>query len=330
MEEIKDKENVRVVWSPAVRWSIDNEDLKIQVFRYKGSESRLFPEFYYETQKGIYIKDLLKAFPKFDRNILKQFILDLIKKRVLVDSPLKVKELFYTQNSLFQNKYPQSIRYDSDELNRFKIEQLSRNYYIDAYKINLKDRECGISEIENRKSWRSFDVTKQITFESFSILMGTFKQKQCNNQISYYYASAGGLYPIDVYVYIKKSRIENIEEGLYYYSPIDNTLKLINHVEQIPTDIHFFNNQQIFEESAATIFFIYNAEVTMPKYQGMAYEYALIDTGIMVETINIIGEKLGIGFCSIGDMNFEKIEHMFKLQKNQIHLHTLELGLKNV
>ena len=39
-------------------------------------------------------------------------------------------------------------------------------------------------------------------------------------------------------------------------------------------------------------------------------------------------EELNIGHCSIGDMNFEKIESLFKLKENQVHIHTVEFGIK--
>lgn len=66
----------------------------------------------------------------------------------------------------------------------------------------------------------------------------------------------------------------------------------------------------------------------MPKYGGMGYYYACIDTGIMVEVLTQVAEENDIGLCSIGDMNFSKIEKYFDLSKNQVLLHIVEVGLK--
>ena len=51
--------------------------------------------------------------------------------------------------------------------------------------------------------------------------------------------------------------------------------------------------------------------VSMPRYGGAGYEYAFIDTGIMVELFTHICEYLNLGMCSIGDMNFDKYKSLF-------------------
>ncbi|KUL98244.1 hypothetical protein RO03_01535 [Fusobacterium nucleatum subsp. nucleatum] len=325
---IEDYTNLRVVWSPSVKWLVDNNGLKIEIFRYKGGEANLFPEFYYITQKGILFYQLIEKFPSFNKEILKKFILDLYQKRILVDSPLKIKELFYTQNNLFENTYPESIRYDSNELDKFKNKQLNRCYYHNHNIHLMCYGEKDFIDIKSRRSIRDFNINEKISFEIFSKTISIFKQLHTKHGIFYNYASAGGLYPIDIYIYVKQDKVMKINEGLYYYSPIDNSIYLINGNETISCNIHYYSNQKIYENSAYSIFFIYNAEVSMPKYEGIAYEYALIDTGIMVQTYCLVAESAGLGCCSIGDLNFEKIEHMFKLSKNQIHVHTLEVGLK--
>src|SRR3712207_1974125 len=101
---------LKIVWSPAAKWLIDENGLKIQIYRYRGKEKNLFPEFYYITQKGVLFYELIESFPNFEKKILERFILDLYQKRILVNTPLKIKELFYTQNNLFENDYSSSIR----------------------------------------------------------------------------------------------------------------------------------------------------------------------------------------------------------------------------
>lgn len=319
---------LKIVWSPAAKWLIDENGLKIQIYRYRGKEKNLFPEFYYITQKGVLFYELIESFPNFEKKILERFILDLYQKRILVNTPLKIKELFYTQNNLFENDYSSSIKYDKKELDKFKNKQLSRCYYRGQSTALPHLGKTDFTNIKNRRTVRDFNTDEKIEFDIFGKSMSIFKQEKVEEEILYNYPSAGGLYPIDIYLYIKQDRISGIRRGIYYYSPIDNSIYLIDANKAIPRDIHYYSNQEIYEKSAYSIFFIYNAEVSMPKYQGIAYEYALIDTGIMVQTYSLVAEKFGLGCCSIGDLNFEKVEHLFNLSKNQIHLHTLEVGLK--
>ncbi|MBP3196042.1 MAG: SagB family peptide dehydrogenase, partial [Butyrivibrio sp.] len=183
--------------------------------------------------------------------------------------------------------------------------------------------------MENRQSHRSFKETEAVPFENFSQVISSFRQrKQSNGDIRYYYPCAGGLYPIDIYIYVKDGRVDKLDGGLYYYSPVRDTIELINKEAKIDENSQFYTNKKIFSSSAFTVYFVYNAAVTMPKYSGAGIMYACIDTGIMAEQLVNISEMLGIGTCSIGNIDFEKISHLFNLNKNQVLLHSVECGLK--
>mgnify|MGYP000227937612 FL=1 len=66
----------------------------------------------------------------------------------------------------------------------------------------------------------------------------------------------------------------------------------------------------------------------MPKYGGMAYIYACIDTGIMVSLLTYIAEAEEVGSCSIGEMDYKKIKPLFPLTSNMSFLHSMEFGIK--
>lgn len=320
--------NTRYYWSPGVRWEINVNAVKIEIFSYKDFVVDLFPKFYFLTQKGISIENLLEEFSNVDHRKVNRFINDLIKKRVLVSSITTPHEVFFTQSCLFQNDYSEKIICDASELTEFKEKQLQRNCAPkSARKIPLKNTEFP-DWISQRRSYRIFNTEARIDYDTFSKLFSIFKQQRDDYGIRYYYASAGGLYPIDIYVYVKDGRVESVGKGLYYYSPVDNSLNLINETCNIIKDAHYFTNQSIFEQSAFSIFLVFNAEATMPKYGGMAYFYACVDSGIMVNSLTVVGELNNIGLCSIGDMQFGKIEKYFQLNRNQVFLHSIEVGLK--
>lgn len=315
-------------WSPAVRWEIISGKLKIEKFNYGERFKVLFPEFYFYTEKGIVLEDLKEKFVEFDKRILESFINDLVKRRILVQNPLKVHELYYIQDRLYQNLYSEEIRYNAKALEKYKKEQLNREAVKEAIsRIPLQPSNYPELIIE-RRTYRSFNEDKPVPFEVFSSILGVLKQVKDGEKIKYNYASAGGLYPVDVYVYVKRNRVETLKQGIYYYNPKHNEIALINDVSVIDDESHLFTNQSIFHTSAFSVFFFYNADVTMPKYSGMGYFYAGIDVGIMVATMTQIAELHSVGTCSIGDMNFEKIEEYFNLTQHQYHLHTVEFGLK--
>jgi len=324
------QERKKYYWSPSVRWERVDDKIRIEMFVYNGIALEIFPEFYFLTYKGITLNELSSKFSGLDIKRLNIFIEDLIKKKILVSSILSPNEIFYPQNRLFNNQYSDRIMYDVSELKKYKDEQLDRTFE------NCKDEKIILGDqveyppfVANRRTCRDFDKNKKISFEKFSELLSILKQIKINDSTTYYYASAGGLYPIDVFVYVKANRVENIDQGIYYYSPVYNSLSVVNDKAIITNDAHYLNNKPIFDSSAFSIFLVYNARANMPKYGGMGYYYACIDCGVMIGTFTQVAEFSNMGICSIGDMDYRMIEKYFNLNENQVFLHTIEVGLKS-
>lgn len=315
-------------WSPSVFWKLVENRLEVEIFSYEDFIPSLFPKFYFLTQEGVGLQELVNEFPEINPRKLKVFINDLVKKNILISRLLNPQEIFYTQGRMYTDDYGDDLLFDLKSIEAFKKKQLNRMPDLkDTTKVELSD--AGFSpSIEERRSWRRFDEEKKVPFQSFSKMISILRQIRNENEVKNYYASAGGLYPIDIYIYVKKDRVEQLEQGLYYYSPIQNSIYLVNSNADINAKAHLFFNKDIFESSAYSIFMFYDADVSMPKYKGNAYFYACIDSGIMVATLNQAAESVNIGMCSIGEMNFEDIADNFKLNKNHIFLHAIEAGLK--
>lgn len=330
VQEANSKNNKKYFWSPSLNWEQIDNKIKIEIFIYPEIAAELFPKFYFITQNGKTVEELMNEFPEVNKEKLKALIKDFIKKKVLVSSLLTPQEVFYPMKKLVKSEYGDDLMYNPEESQKFKIKQLNRSFEnCKEFKILLSNNDNIPETMKSRYSYREFDEETTISFEGFSNILASFKQIRENEEHTrYYYASAGGLYPLDVFIYIKDKRVENVRKGLYYYNPVDNSISMVNDANSITDEAHFFINKKIFNSSAFSIFIVYNAEANMPKYKGMGYFYACIDTGIMVSTLTQSAELNGLGLCSIGDMDFRKVEKYFNLNENQVFLHDIELGLK--
>ena len=316
-------------WSPSMQWKKEGNKIFIEGMGYSGIATYVFPKLYFITQEGITIEGIFEGFSMIDEEQLNSFINKLIENKVLVNSVLPLKDVFKPLDKIFDNKYGDEIYYDVKSAEDFKNQQLRRQLPYDKSKsIKLKNEEEYPITLRNRSTCRAFNKKRKISLDKFSRIMEVFKQTIRDNEVHYYYASAGGLYPIDIYVYVKENRVENIDEGLYYYNPIDNSLGIVNKAEKIAKASYEYDNRPVFESSAFSLYFIYNADATMPKYGGNGYIFACEDVGIMVSTLAYISETQDIGLCSIGTLDFEDIRNIFKLNKNQIFIHAVEVGLK--
>lgn len=254
----------------------------------------------------------------------------MLERKLLVTSIQGIKEIFYHQGLLFSGDHEIDplMKIDKNLVEEFKMKQLQRtNCNLSDVEISLEPENDKPDFIKNRQTTRKFDTSRKVSFSDFSQLLSILKQNQVNNQPKYYYGSAGGLYPIDCYIYVKPNRVESLQGGLYFYSPVKNTVSLVDPKLEFHNDIHFFTNQEIFDTSAFSIFLTYHAETSMPKYEGMAYYYGILDCGIMTQALSLQASYLNLGSCSIGDINFIKVEQGLSLSAEEKLLHTIEFGI---
>ncbi|MCC6082866.1 SagB/ThcOx family dehydrogenase [Bacillus thuringiensis] len=322
------QENNIYFWSPIMHWEKSEGRIIINEYNAPTVAVEVFPEFYFCTQNGIEIDELIDRFSNIDKKEIQEFIMFLIEKKVLIKSILNPKDLFESQTKLFQ-KYDENLMFDKEKLDVYTNVQLNRMFKgCKKTKIELIKPDDTVLSMFERRSQRVFDETTKISQDVFSNLFGVLQQIKNKKEVKYAYGSAGGLYPIDIFIYIKKNRVDGVRRGLYYYHPVSHSIYLVDDMALITKDVHFYNNKNIFESSAFSIFMIYNSESSMAKYGGNAYSYALIEAGIITATLTSVAEHQGIGLCSIGDLHFDKVKKNFKLQRNQVLLHVIEGGLK--
>jgi amino acid adenylation domain-containing protein len=325
-DQIQDTDKM-YYWSPAMHWKFS--DALVQIGEQHYNKKQLFPEFYFLTSEGISIANLKTKFDNIDANELNTFINDLVKDNVLVDGLYTWHNIYKNLSKLHNNEFDKDILFNKEKYNEYKEIQMNRDFKnSDSKEITLDiNHEALPVTITDRMSYRNFNETQVISQKNFSDLLSVFRQYKQNDSYKYYYASSGSLYPIDIYMYIKANRVEGLEEGLYYYNPSNHKVNLLS-TEEINEKSAYIKNKEIFRSSAITMYMIFNADASMPVYGGDGYFYASLDAGIMIQVLTHAAEVLDMGLCSIGDMNFDVIKDQFNLTSNQVHLHTIELGLK--
>ncbi|MCI4139080.1 SagB/ThcOx family dehydrogenase [Bacillus vallismortis] len=316
-------------WAPSIQWRQEDNEIIIGELKFKGKVIDFFPEIYFEFQKGIFLNELPLIFQDFNIKILKMFVRDLIRNRVLIDSSSTPNELFKTQNQFIHSNFEENYFLNSENINEYRNNQLNRLASLKFKEtIQLNDCEEIPSFIKERKSTRNFDSSKPISFSTFSNILGVFQQKNIKGNTQYFYPSAGGLYPVNIYLYIKENRVENIEKGLYLYKPSDNSINLIERAEFREINFNYFINSEIFKKSNFTVFYTLDNDVIIPKYGGNGYYYGLLEAGVMTSLLSYITEYFKVGSCSIGEIKFDELKEYFKLKKNEVFLHTVEVGIK--
>jgi len=114
------------------------------------------------------------------------------------------------------------------------------------------------------------------------------------------YASAGGRYPIEVYVAVFNS--EELDKGIYHFNVLDNSLELIKMGECCNKVRKFYQNQSIVisQDYPCLILLSMVFNRTMEKYGERGYRFILLDAGHMSQNLYLVATYLGLGIVELG------------------------------
>jgi SagB-type dehydrogenase family enzyme len=112
--------------------------------------------------------------------------------------------------------------------------------------------------------------------------------------------SAGGLYPLEVFV--STQRVEGLGGGLYHYEPRGHGLHWVS--DAVPTDfVEPLLQQNDFVNANAMFVFTSVFMRSMGKYGARGYRFALLEAGHQAENISLMAVQLGLGSLCLGGFN---------------------------
>ena len=228
-------------------------------------------------------------------------------------------------NNEINDKIEKLIR-DPIEREEFKKKKLNiRKINKKLNSIILSDNKLSDEKIKYQKTIREYDHSS-IPFGSFSSLLNTLKHWRVKKNIKALYASAGGLYPVQIYLHVKPNRVDELDGGIYYYNPLKNNLECLS-FEGVDADVHEpFINKPIFESSAFSIFFVAKLDAIEPMYGELTDRFCNIETGIISHLLTEKAYEHEIGLCHIGVINTKEINTLLRLDDNYKIIHTMVGG----
>lgn len=179
------------------------------------------------------------------------------------------------------------------------------------------------SRYARRHAIRQFSL-KPVPLAALSGMLESFRRLRVGGKPKYAYASAGGVYPNQVYLHVKAGRVEGLRAGVYYYHPIDHCLQLIEPNVELDRSIHIpFINQPVFDEAAFSLFMVARLSAIAPVYGDRSWHFAVLEAGLMSHALELAAAEGGIGLCHVGTVAFEQVRHLFRLQESDVLVHSL-------
>ena len=136
--------------------------------------------------------------------------------------------------------------------------------------------------------------------------------------------SAGGLYPIEVYVAV--GRVRGLDPGVYHYDPREHALTLVRSGDQRRALAAAALRQDWMEQAPAIIAIAALYARTTVKYGERGRRYVHIEVGHAAQNVYLEATALGLGTTLVGAFNDARVARVLGLPPDVEPLGLLPLG----
>lgn len=172
-----------------------------------------------------------------------------------------------------------------------------------------------------RASHRRF-LRRPLAREALGELLAALLPMERTGLPRYRYPSAGSLYPVQAYLYVRPGRVEGVEGGTYYHDPRTHRLVLLSPRPRFPGDVHDPHNRGVFAASAFSLFLVGRMGAIRPVYGDLARDFCLLEAGYAGQLLMTAAPAAGIGLCPRGGLEFGRVRRHFQLNLGDELLHS--------
>jgi SagB-type dehydrogenase family enzyme len=189
-----------------------------------------------------------------------------------------------------------------------------------------KPRDAGTMTLteafRKRRSVRKYS-DESLTLDEISQLLWAGQGITCNdgNRTS---PSAGGLYPIELYIVI--AHVDNLESGIYRYDPIHHALALLGAGDQRTELADAAIQQECVMKCAASIIITADISKLSWKYRERAERYVFMESGHVSQNIHLQATAMNIGTVAVGAFSDDRVKAVLKLPANLNPLYIMPIG----
>ena len=175
---------------------------------------------------------------------------------------------------------------------------------------------------EARRSHRHFDP-EPLAAEQLARLLGCLARGSLSGHDKYLYPSAGGIYPVEVYVQVRRQRFRGLDAGIYAYDAAAHELVHLSS-EDLDARMHDpFVNRPIYEQAAFSLFLVAQAEAIVPVYGEAARDFCVLEAGYMGQLLMMQAPECGLGLCPVGGLEWGAAREHFQLGPGHELVHSL-------
>jgi SagB-type dehydrogenase family enzyme len=139
--------------------------------------------------------------------------------------------------------------------------------------------------------------------------------------------SAGGLYPLEVYLIT--GAVENLAPGIYKYKPEGHELSKLRDGDVREELAKAALDQTWVKEGAIDIVIAAVYERTTKKYGDRGVRYVDMEAGHAAQNLYLQATALNLGIVTIGAFNDEQVKNILGMLTNESPLYVIPVGREN-
>jgi amino acid adenylation domain-containing protein len=225
---------------------------------------------------------------------------------------------------------PEEVIEDSQLRAQFKAEQRGRRQFttdLPEVALAMPQTAAFAQRFSDYRSVRQY-AAQPIETSAFAQLLAALARGQLEGEVKYQFPSAGGLYPIQAYLYVKPERVHGVPGGTYYYDPGQHRLLALNSGVLDPDVYDYFVNRPVYENAAFSLFFIADLSAIRPLYGERSRDFCHIETGAMAQLLSMTAVDQGLGLCGIGSIEEQPLTALFDLGPDHQLIYSMVGGLR--
>lgn len=137
--------------------------------------------------------------------------------------------------------------------------------------------------------------------------------------------SAGALYPLEVYIVIR--RVKDLDPGVYKYLPHQHKLVFIKEGDISTKLVREALWQDWIAKSSIIIVISAIFERTTVKYGKRGIQYVYMEAGHSAQNVCLQAVTLGFGTTTVGAFNDEGIKQLLNMKEEEIPIYILPIGI---
>jgi SagB-type dehydrogenase family enzyme len=138
--------------------------------------------------------------------------------------------------------------------------------------------------------------------------------------------SAGGTYPLEIYMVVGERCVKDLMAGVYRYNPKDHTIVLVasGDCRQRLSDAAL--NQSPVANAPVDIVVAAVYERTTRTYGSRGVRYVDMEAGHAGQNVYLIATAMGLGAVVIGAFHDEQVQQILQLPRDQAPLYVIPVG----